>query len=1481
MKKNGIRRLLSGLMCLVLLLSLLPAMRTAAVEPGDSYVPNPASWGVQNNNGWYYLYRDTNGLYKEMNFYASSDIPWQVNAFASDPNTQFEMFFITQNTLFVGELGSRPAYGFKAPASGEIVLTMQTHSTSEMHMQVYVEDELQKIGGEDSLTLTTGGTLPGGMTKTELTLQVTEGEMVYVEFYSTDINTQRQAWINEYSVKYLSIEEDLTGVTFAPDMEAWGTQSNNGWYYMSKDGNGFYNQMNYYDSSATIDWQRNAFASDPYTQYEMFFINRTTFFTGELGTLPVYAFKAPVGGEVTLYFETHGVDCLYYQIFLDEDLKQDKTPFTTAGTLEGGFTATELNLNVKKNEMIYIVVGTTGADRGGWLRNYRVTYLSTNDEVDYTAVNYAPDAALWGIQNNNGWYYMYQNGNTGLYGLLDFYDSTATIDWQRNRYAFDPYTMGEMLFIEQNHYFTGELGSKPVYAFKAPVGGELEIYFEIHGLDSMGVSAYVEDELVQIEGKDRYTFVTTGSLPGAFTPVSFTCNVAAGETVYLVCSGTNPSNRDGWFRNQRAKYLSVNGEVADPDDPIEEEKPMVEGSAAEWNKTTDYYAQLQEKLQSDEPMTWLFVGDSITANDGDVGRGYRSYVEIFDSYLKTVLGRVNDRVVNTAVSGWKVSNINYERDIAAYAPDVVYVKVGTNDSFLTDYAADSFVASMGNLYDKIIAGGAIPVVAAANGFSSNWGNTQQTEAFALRYPDAIRTLAYEKKLLLVDYFTRYAQDQAFADAYFFCPDTIHPNRAGFLVHAQTLIGDLGLAQDSAIMNQSVLNLSAQEVDNAMVFTDMKPSAYIFGKELLAQMDLSNGFVLVGGLNAVGAGDSMVTTRSIHQYLNNNHQLGRNETLYISAADAKTLDYTAYAEGKIILLMPEAFGLNDESLWAGATAEDIVAVIEKMESDGKTVVLISPPPVSGSGSRETNALEQATLAASEQTGCAFIDLNMYMGAVGTLADTSSWYNGKTLTFAGANEAAMMIGSAFGLDAVSYSDNRFLERFDPTTWGTQGADGFYYLYQSKSGGDYAQLPFISAEDAPASWLKDRYSLAVDEYTFIGQDVIHAGANYNPVKAYRVPYTGTVRVTLKHRRGVADVSEGGDAGTMWLKTFHNDEAVGEKTALLLDYGRYNTTYFEVEVKAGDWIYVMVDAEVPGQCDVLETVTYTKRVYQDAETCDHENTEIRGAVAATCTEPGYTGDTYCIDCGEKLATGEAIAATGHGETQLRNAKEPTCTEAGYTGDTHCTVCGEKLAEGEAIAPLGHNFADGSCTRCGEEDPNALPENPFTDVKEGDYYFTPILWAVKQGITNGTTPDTFSPENPCTRGQIVTFLWRAFGSPEPTSRENPFTDVPETVYYYKAILWAVEQGITTGTTATTFSPEDTCTRGQVATFLWRACGKPAPQGSENPFSDVPETVYYYEPILWAVENGITNGTGNGKFSPEDSCTRGQIVTFLYRALAE
>ncbi|MGI5875168.1 MAG: S-layer homology domain-containing protein, partial [Bacillota bacterium] len=178
----------------------------------------------------------------------------------------------------------------------------------------------------------------------------------------------------------------------------------------------------------------------------------------------------------------------------------------------------------------------------------------------------------------------------------------------------------------------------------------------------------------------------------------------------------------------------------------------------------------------------------------------------------------------------------------------------------------------------------------------------------------------------------------------------------------------------------------------------------------------------------------------------------------------------------------------------------------------------------------------------------------------------------------------------------------------------------------------------------------------------------------------------------------------------------------------------------------------------------------------------------------------------------------------------------------------------------------------------NRPAENTFVDVKEGAFYYDAVAWAVANGITNGTDATHFTPAGECTRGQVVTFLWRAAGSPEPTSADNPFADVKEGKFYYNAVLWAVENGITNGTDATHFSPDATCTRGQVVTFQWRAAGSPAPQGSNNPFVDVKAGAFYENAVLWAVANGITNGTDATHFSPADTCTRGQVVTFLYRA---
>ena len=174
--------------------------------------------------------------------------------------------------------------------------------------------------------------------------------------------------------------------------------------------------------------------------------------------------------------------------------------------------------------------------------------------------------------------------------------------------------------------------------------------------------------------------------------------------------------------------------------------------------------------------------------------------------------------------------------------------------------------------------------------------------------------------------------------------------------------------------------------------------------------------------------------------------------------------------------------------------------------------------------------------------------------------------------------------------------------------------------------------------------------------------------------------------------------------------------------------------------------------------------------------------------------------------------------------------------------------------------------------------ESPFTDVPKGSYYEEAVNWAVAQGITAGTTATTFSPNNPCTRAQAVTFLWRAAGSPAPQSHAMPFTDVAEGSYYHDAVLWAVENGITKGTSDTAFSPNATCTRGQIVTFLWRSQKSPA-AGSVNPFTDVAADAYYANAVLWAAENGVTSGTTGTTFSPNDNCTRAQIVTFLFRCL--
>lgn len=270
---------------------------------------------------------------------------------------------------------------------------------------------------------------------------------------------------------------------------------------------------------------------------------------------------------------------------------------------------------------------------------------------------------------------------------------------------------------------------------------------------------------------------------------------------------------------------------------------------------------------------------------------------------------------------------------------------------------------------------------------------------------------------------------------------------------------------------------------------------------------------------------------------------------------------------------------------------------------------------------------------------------------------------------------------------------------------------------------------------------------------------------------------------------------------------------------------------------------------------------------------TQLQNAKAAGCMTGGYTGDEVCTFCGKVFKQGSVIFALGH-DPQPARVKAPTCNESGYTGDLICMRCGDMTQIGKTVAAAGHKFFGGVCSVCGAKGAEAAPE--FDDVKPGAFYFDAVQWAVKNGITNGTGKNTFSPNDVCSRYQIVMFLWRAAGQPEAKAALS-FADVKPGDIFYEAVQWAVERGITKGTSSTNFSPFAPCTRGQIVTFLYRSAGSPAISGACD-FSDVSAGSFCHDAVIWASSEGITKGTSAGRFSPNEGCTRAQVVTFLYRA---
>ena len=247
------------------------------------------------------------------------------------------------------------------------------------------------------------------------------------------------------------------------------------------------------------------------------------------------------------------------------------------------------------------------------------------------------------------------------------------------------------------------------------------------------------------------------------------------------------------------------------------------------------------------------------------------------------------------------------------------------------------------------------------------------------------------------------------------------------------------------------------------------------------------------------------------------------------------------------------------------------------------------------------------------------------------------------------------------------------------------------------------------------------------------------------------------------------------------------------------------------------------------------------------------------------------------KTTAGAGGSISPSGSVSVREGRDQTFT---ITPDKGYAVSNVKIDSKSIGAVKSYTFENVRRTHTIEVIFMKANGNPqtgvFVDVATGSYYEDAVDWAVGNGITQGTDDTHFSPDGICPRAQAVTFLWRAAGSPKPETRTMPFADVPVGSYYYDAVLWAVENGIAKGTSDTTFSPNMTCTRAQIVAFLWRSEKSPA-AGTANPFADVKSTAYYADAVLWAVKENITRGTTNTTFSPDADCTRSQIVTFLWR----
>ncbi len=504
------------------------------------------------------------------------------------------------------------------------------------------------------------------------------------------------------------------------------------------------------------------------------------------------------------------------------------------------------------------------------------------------------------------------------------------------------------------------------------------------------------------------------------------------------------------------------------------------------------------------------------------------------------------------------------------------------------------------------------------------------------------------------------------------------------------------------------------------------------------------------------------------------------------------------------------------------------------------------------------------------------------------------------------------SADGADSVSYIRMRLgrgatvsgLDLFESdgvtkVVYPTSEAMRFVYVGSYYSGEPYGDLPRnkwvrVTEETTPATGVEIAeggevwITSGAEEFSDLHAVALPADATdtaaYWIVKNYQEFENTQVRDSNGYRPGLLRVRETrGQSADATLIAYSRDNA---KFSTIRVHFRPSTDP-EMTSVTGVTLPETAELAVGGTTRLTAAVepedATTKNVWWESGDEQVLTVDQNGVVTAYREGSAYVTVTT-LDC---PTAARCLVTVRSGEECAHSAvdsahRDPTCTEPGYDSYV-CRICGETLSE-TPIPALGHDFGqDGKaekCARCGAKNPDLKPRLSFKDVAPDAYYADAVAWAVENGVTAGTSATTFSPEDGCTRGQVVTFLWRAAGQPEPTGSNNPFGDVKADDYFYKAVLWAVEKKITAGTGAATFSPDDVCTRGQIVTFLWRSGGEPKPAKTNNPFRDVKSDDYFYTAVLWAVGNKVTSGTGAATFSPSDTCTRGQVVTFLHRNAA-